>query len=176
MLRPDVRLATAGIQSRMSRSCTCVTWSSFWPSDRACWNLRNQSESLWPSPICTRLRLSTPPTSARLQLSPSIMPAASMAPIMLVEQAMTVEKAGIVGSMPASISTSRAMLLHIRLGTTAPQTAKSGRPRFSNPTIWRATGTESSIASRSAKAPSTLAKGVRTPEATQTSVVRAMKR
>ena len=56
------------------------------------------------------------------------MPAASMAPIMLVEQAMTVEKAGIVGVEPASISTSRAMLLQVRFGTTAPQTAKSGRP------------------------------------------------
>jgi hypothetical protein len=61
--------------------------------------------------------------------------AASMAPIMLVEQAMMVEKAGVRGSMPASISTSRAMLLHIRLGTTAPHTAKSGRPAFSRPAM-----------------------------------------
>ena len=70
--------------------------------------------------------LSTPPTSARLRLLPSIMPAASIAPIMLVEQAMMVEKAGIVAGAPASISTSRAMLLQVRLGTTVPQAAKSG--------------------------------------------------
>ena len=45
-----------------------------------------------------------------------------MAAAMLVAQAMTVEKAGIVGATPASISTSRAMLLHVRLGATTPQT------------------------------------------------------
>ena len=56
---------------------------------------------------------------------------------MLVEQAMTVENAGTVGSTPASISTSRAMLLQLRLGTTLPQTAKSGLAPFSRPTIWR---------------------------------------
>ena len=61
--------------------------------------------------------------------------AASMAPTMLVEQAMTVEKAGTVASTPASISTSRPMLLQVRLGTTAPHTAKSGLPPFSNPTM-----------------------------------------
>lgn len=82
-----------------------------------------------------RLRLSTPPTIARLLLSPSIMPAASITPIMLVEQAMTVEKAGTVASMPASISTSRAMLLQVRLGTTAPHTAKSGLPPLSRSTM-----------------------------------------
>src|SRR6185436_11141177 len=102
------------------------------------------------------------------------MPAASMVPIMLVEHAITVEKAGVVGSMPASISTSRAMLLHIRLGTTAPHTAKSGLPPFSRPTMWRATGTDSSMASRPASAPSTLAKGVRTPDANQTSTGRGI--
>ena len=42
--------------------------------------------------------------------------------------AITVENAGIVGETPASISTSRAMLLHVRLGTTVPHTAKSGVP------------------------------------------------
>ena len=102
------------------------------------------------------------------------MPAASMAPIMLVEQAMTVEKAGTVASMPASISTSRAMLLKVRLGTTTPHTAKSGLPPLSSPTMWRATGTESSMASKAASAPSTLAKGVRTPAASQMSTGRGI--
>jgi hypothetical protein len=55
------------------------------------------------------------------------MPAAAIAAIMLVEHAITVENAGIVGATPASIRTSRAMLLQVRFGTTAPQTAKSGR-------------------------------------------------
>jgi hypothetical protein len=50
----------------MSRSCTCVTWSILWPSERADWNLRSQSDSFWPNPIWMRLKLSTPPTSARL--------------------------------------------------------------------------------------------------------------
>ena len=66
---------------------------------------------------------------------------------MLVEQAITVEKAGMVASMPASISTSRAMLLKVSEGTTTPHTAKSGLPPCSRSTMWRATGTESSIAS-----------------------------
>jgi hypothetical protein len=55
--------------------------------------------------------LSTPPTSARLRPTPSIIPAASIAAIMLVAQAITVENAGTVGGTPASISTSRATLL-----------------------------------------------------------------
>ena len=46
------------------------------------------------------------------------MPDASIAAIMLVEHAITVENAGMVGGAPASISTSRAMLLHVRFGTT----------------------------------------------------------
>ena len=102
------------------------------------------------------------------------MPAASIAPIMLVEQAMTVEKAGMVASMPASISTSRAMLLKVSEGTTTPHTAKSGLPPFSRSTMWRATGTESSMASKAASAPSTLAKGVRTPAASQMSTGRGI--
>lgn len=56
------------------------------------------------------------------------MPAASIAATMLVEQAMTVEKAGMAASMPASISTSRATLLKVSEGTTTPHTAKSGLP------------------------------------------------
>jgi len=84
-------------------------------------------------------------------------------------QAMIVEKAGMVGGRPASISTSRARLLQVRLGTTAPQTVKSGCAPPSCPTIWRTTGTESSIASKDASGPSTLAKGVRTPAASQIS-------
>ena len=82
---------------------------------------------------------------------------------------MTVEKAGTVASMPASISTSRAMLLKVRLGTTTPHTAKSGLPPLSWSTMCRATGTESSMASKAASGPSTLAKGVRTPAASQIS-------
>ena len=66
MLRPVVRFTIAGMNSLMSFSCTWVTWSIFWPSERACWNLRSQSDSRWPSPIWMRLKLSTPPTSARL--------------------------------------------------------------------------------------------------------------
>ena len=116
-----------------------------------------------------RLRLSTPPTSARLRLTPSSMPAASIAAIMLVEHAITVENAGIVGATPASISTSRAMLLHVRFGTTVPHTAKSGIAPCSSPSMWRTTGTESPIASSAASGPSTFANGVRTPAASQTS-------
>src|SRR3546814_4941484 len=68
--------------------------------------------------------LATPPTSASRRLVPLIMPAASIAPIMLVEHAITVDSAVIVAGAPASISTSRAMLLHVRFGTTLPQIAK----------------------------------------------------
>src|SRR5262249_22691820 len=88
---------------------------------------------------------------------------------MLVAHAMTVEKAGIDGETPASISTSRAMLLQVRLGTTVPQTAKSGAPPRSWLTMWRTTGKESSMASSRLSGPSTLAKGVLTPAASQTS-------
>ena len=126
MLLPVVRLVTLGMKSLMSRSFNARACEIFWPGDRACWTLRSQSDSDCPKPICTRLMLSTPPTSARLRLTPLIIPAASMAPIMLVEHAMTVENAGMVGATPASISTSRAMLLHVRFGTTVPQIAKSG--------------------------------------------------
>ncbi len=97
-----------------------------------------------------------------------------MAPIMLVEQAMMVEKAGTVASMPASIRTSRAMLLKVRDGTTMPHTAKSGLPPFKRSTMWRATGTDSSMASRLPSGPSTLANGVRTPAASQTSTGRGI--
>ena len=90
------------------------------------------------------------------------MPAASIAPIMLVEQAITVEKAGMVGSPPASSSTSRARLLQVRFGMTVPQTAKSGLAFAS---IALTTGTDRLIASWPARAPSTLANGVRTPAA-----------
>src|SRR3546814_10414341 len=74
----------------------------------------------WSSDVCSSdlLMLSTPPTSASRRLVPLIMPAASIAPIMLVEHAITVDSAVIVAGAPASISTSRAMLLHVRFGTT----------------------------------------------------------
>src|SRR4051794_18314021 len=95
------------------------------------------------------------------------MPAASNTPVMLVEQAMTVEYAGTVGSMPASIRISRAMLLQVRLGTTLPHTAKSGLPPDNRPTMCLTTGTDIAMASSPASGPSTLANGVRTPQASQ---------
>src|SRR3546814_16003386 len=65
----------------------------------------------WSSDVCSSdlLMLSTPPTSASRRLVPLIMPAASIAPIMLVEHAIPVDSAVIVAGAPASISTSRAM-------------------------------------------------------------------
>src|ERR1700730_8008930 len=113
--------------------------------------------------------LSTPPTSARLRLTPSIIPAASMAPIILVAQAITVENAGIAGGAPASIHTSRAMLLHVKLGSTVPQTQKSGWPLASSPSMCRTTGTDRAIASSLARGPSTFANAVLTPAANLTS-------
>ena len=127
------------------------------------------------APVEIRLRLSTPPTRARLRAVPSIMPAASNTPIILVEQAMTVEYAGTVGSIPASIKISRAMLLQVRLGTTFPQTAKSGLPPWSNPTMCLTTGTDNAMASNPPSGPSTFAKGVRTPAASQMSGLRGDK-
>src|SRR5258708_38836030 len=100
------------------------------------------------------------------------MPAASNTPIILVEQAMMVEYAGTVGSIPASIKISRAMLLQVRLGTTFPQTAKSGLSPPSNPTMCLTTGTDNAMASDPLSGPSTFANGVRTPAASQMSGVR----
>src|SRR5262249_16298173 len=92
-------------------------------------------------------------------------------PIMLVEQAMMVEKAGMVAGAPASMSTSRAILLQVRLGTTLPHTAKSGTAPPSWSSMLRTTGTESSIASSFASAPPDLAHGERVPTANQVSVL-----
>jgi hypothetical protein len=64
----------------------------------ACRNLRRPSDRPWLRPIWTRLMASTPPTRARSRPRPSIIPAASNTPTIEVEQAMTVEKAGMVGS------------------------------------------------------------------------------
>src|SRR5262245_41163304 len=72
-------------------------------------------------------------------------------------------------------ATSRAMLLHVRFGTTVPQAAKSGAPPCSRSVMCRTTGTERLIASNSASGPSTFAKGVRTPPANQTSVLTAVR-
>ena len=113
--------------------------------------------------------LSTPPTSARLRLTPSIIPAASMAPIMLVAQAITVENAGIFAGAPASIHISRAMLLQVKLGTTVPQTQKSGWALASPPSMCPTTGTDRAMASSLPRGPSTFANGVLTPAANQTS-------
>jgi hypothetical protein len=66
---------------------------------------------------------------------------------MLVEQAITVEKAGIVGSTFASSNTSRAILLHVRFGSTVPHAAKSGFAPASCAIMACTTGTESSTAS-----------------------------
>src|SRR3546814_18382521 len=109
--------------------------------------------------------LSTPPTSASRRLVPLIMPAASIAPIMLVEHAITVDSAVIVAGAPASISTSRAMLLHVRFGTTLPQIAKSGTTPPARCSLACATGTDRPIPHSLDNAPSTLAHGVRPPAA-----------
>ncbi len=68
------------------------------------------------------------------------MPAASIVPTKLDEQASTVENAGMVGSRPASNTSSRAMLDKVGSGITWPQTRKSGRALAA---IALATGTES---------------------------------
>ncbi len=78
------------------------------------------------SPIGGLLITSAPPTSASSAEPPS-MPAAAKAAIMLVEQASAAEKAGTVGSSPASSQISRPILLQPRLGMTVPQTNRSGR-------------------------------------------------
>jgi hypothetical protein len=70
--------------------------------------------------------VSTPPTRARVRSLWPIMPAASIAPMKLVEQASVVEKAGILGFIPALKISSRAMLEIVALGTTCPQTSRSG--------------------------------------------------
>src|SRR3546814_490918 len=88
---------------------------------------------------------------------------------MLVEHAITVDSAVIVAGAPASISTSRAMLLHVRFGTTLPQIAKSGTTPPARCSIACATGTDRPIASSLDNEPSTLANGVRTPAASQMS-------
>ena len=100
---------------------------------------------------------------------PSIIPAASIAPIMLVAHAMIVEKAAISGLTPASMRTSRAILLQARFGMTAPHTANSGFAPRRGSIMARTTGTERAIASSLASAPSTFAKGVLTPAANQIS-------
>src|SRR3546814_9352572 len=96
----------------------------------------------WSSDVCSSdlLMLSTPPTSARRRLVPLIMPAASIAPIMLVEHAITVDRAVLVAGAPASISTSRAMLLHVRFGTTLPHITKAGTPPPARCRLAHATG------------------------------------
>ncbi len=170
--RPVVRLATLGIQSFRSLALSLVRCASFWPVVLAAWKPLSQSEKPMLAPTWTLLMLSTPPTRARSRPRPSIMPAASMTPIMLVEQAMIVEKAGMVGSAPASSSTSRAMLLQVRLGITVPQIAKSGRAPCAS-MAWT-TGTDRAMASWSFSGPSTLAKGVRRPAASQMSGLDAM--
>jgi len=87
--------------------------------------------------------LSTPPTNARVSVEAVNHPRCfDFAPIMLLEHAMTVENAGMVGATPASSTLPAQMLLHVRLGTTVPQTAKSGVAPRSVSIICRTTGTE----------------------------------
>src|SRR5579859_831114 len=90
---------------------------------------------------------------------------------MLVEHAMMVEEAGVEGSAPASITTSRARLLIVRAGMTAPQLIRSGRAPWpcSLASMALTTGTERSRASFFAKAPPAFVKGVLTPDASQMS-------
>jgi hypothetical protein len=173
MLLPVARLATEGTCRRTSRHRISPIRSMRSPKLRACEKRRMKSDRPCFKPSCTRLMLSTPPQSATSTPSPS-MPAAWKTAAMLVEQASTVEKAGVDWSSLAWISTSRAMLLQPRLGATVPQTMRSGRvPAGSCAAIACATGTESSTASSVRSAPSTRAKGVRTPLTSQVSMVSA---
>ncbi len=126
MLRPVARFFTPGTCSFTSARRIASSRSMRSPTVRACVRRRSQSESPCESAICTRLMLSTPPTSASWCVPPS-RPAASKAATMLVEQASTVENAGVAASSPASTRTSRAMLLQPRLEATVPHTMRSGR-------------------------------------------------
>ena len=72
--------------------------SSLAPSERAWRKCRSQSESFWSRPICIRLMLSTPPTSARSRTPSRSMPPAATAAVTLDAQASTTEKAGTCGS------------------------------------------------------------------------------
>src|SRR5579862_192655 len=167
MLLPVARFATAGMCRPKSFQRKSVTLSMRSPKLRAVPSLRIQSDMPCVSPICTRLMLSTPPHNARSISLPSI-PAASNTATMLVEHASTVLKAGVAWSMPASITSSRAMLLQPRFGATVPHTTRSGRePAGSCAAIAFATGTESASASSLRSGPSTRAKGERTPDTSQ---------
>jgi len=88
---------------------------------------------------------------------------------MLVEQAITVENAGVRGSSPASMVTSRARLDHISEGMTAPQMTKSGAAPANCPAMALTTGTDNCRASADLNAPSTFSNGVRSPGASQMS-------
>src|SRR5262249_55574400 len=89
---------------------------------------------------------------------------------MLVLHCRIVVKLGTCGSSPASSHTSRARLLYPRFGTTEPHTQKSTGPEAWWAIAWT-TGTESPIASRPAKGPSTRRNGVRNPAAIQISAL-----
>ena len=104
--------------------------------------------------------VSAPPTSAKCKPPRPIIPAASTTPMKLVEQASTVETAGMVGSSPASNTSSRAMFETVGSGITSPQTMKLGRARAA---IAFATGADSASASYGANGPPPLTNGVRTP-------------
>jgi len=84
-----------------------------------------------------------------------------MAAPKLVEQAMTVEKAGISGSRPASKTSSRPIFEIAGSGMTWPQIRKSGRAFAA---IAAATGRERSRAVYFAKEPPAFTKGVRKPD------------
>lgn len=110
--------------------------------------------------------LSLPPARASSPRPKASRPARSSAAIMLVEHCMTTVEVGTVGSRPASSQISRARFEYCKLGTTLPQAAASIRPR-TTAAIARTTGIARPSASRPARPPSTLVKGVRSPAASQ---------
>ncbi len=122
--------------------------------------------------------LSTPPTSARLRSAPSIIPAASIAAIMLVAHAITVENAGNRGRDAGvhqhlareSPSALRARVAPRQIGDDGSPHGEIGRAAVQLRDHVAATGVDNSIASKPASAPSTFANGVLTPAANQISV------
>src|SRR5262245_56278560 len=92
---------------------------------------------------------------------------------MLVLHCMMVVKVGTCGSSLASSHTSRARLVSARFGITTPQTPKSIGPR-TRAAMACTTGTDKVSESRCANGPSTPAKGVRTPAASQMDILRML--
>ncbi len=110
MLFPVTRFLISGICNQRSDGLNAVRTSSRRLKSRAWTRCRSQSERSCPSPIWTRLMLSTPPASASSRPLPS-MPATSKTPAMLVLHCMMVVNVGTCGSSLASSQISRARLL-----------------------------------------------------------------